>query len=125
MPRFRIAAATMLTIGLTMTLALPANAAPNLFPVLTPTLGWGLPGDIPVPGRYLPSDSGAEPAVFRPSEGRWYVINSLTNVVTTWWFGAAGDVPVPGDYDGDGLTDPAVFPPGSPTPATTSAGGTK
>ncbi|MFL6238505.1 MAG: FG-GAP repeat domain-containing protein [Actinomycetes bacterium] len=55
--------------------------------------------------------------VFRPSNGDWYA-NDLTtspysstvhNVRTH--FGTAGDVPVAADYNGDGLTDYAVFRP--------------
>jgi hypothetical protein len=52
-------------------------------------------------------------AVYRPSTGDWYVIQSRTG---TGWspvqWGATGDVPVPGDYDGDGTTDVAVYRPG-------------
>ena len=45
-------------------------------------------------------------AVFRPSEGRWY-INGQSFV----GWGLSTDIPVPGDYDGNGTTDVAVFRP--------------
>jgi parallel beta-helix repeat protein len=45
-------------------------------------------------------------AVFRPSDGVWYV-----NGGTSTQWGTSGDIPVPGDYNGDGITDIAVFRP--------------
>jgi hypothetical protein len=45
-------------------------------------------------------------AVFRPSDGVWYV-----NGGTSTQWGTSGDIPVPGDYNGDGTTDIAVFRP--------------
>jgi large repetitive protein len=55
-------------------------------------------------------DGKADVAVFRPSNGTWYV-RGITTV--TW--GRNGDVPVPGDYNGDGRTDVAVFRPSNGT----------
>ncbi|MBV8864192.1 MAG: hypothetical protein JO210_02190, partial [Acidobacteriaceae bacterium] len=48
-------------------------------------------------------------AVWRPSQGNWYVYGSSDSPITT--FGQAGDVPVAGDYDGDGISDYAVWRP--------------
>ena len=45
-------------------------------------------------------------AVFRPSTATWFVQGQFTVA-----FGQSGDVPVPGDYNGDGVTDPAVYRP--------------
>ena len=52
-------------------------------------------------------------AVFRPSNGVWYLLQSSTNFTTfaTYQWGLPGDVVVPGDYDGDGVTDLAVWRP--------------
>ncbi len=61
---------------------------------------------MPVPGDY-DGDGTADFAVFRPSNGRWYVDGIAGS--TAW--GQSGDVPVPGDYDGDGTADFAVFRP--------------
>src|SRR5204863_494278 len=45
-------------------------------------------------------------AMFRPSNGSWYVKNKFSVA-----YGVNGDIPVPGDYNGDGITDLAVFRP--------------
>lgn len=54
-------------------------------------------------------DSKADPSVFRPSNGTWYILNSLNGGARIQQFGLAGDVPVAADYDGDGLSDVAVY----------------
>ena len=59
------------------------------------------------------TDGLSDIAVFRPSNGVWYSLNSLNGGVQVVGFGIAEDVIVPGDYDGDGKTDRAVFRPSS------------
>jgi uncharacterized delta-60 repeat protein len=54
-------------------------------------------------------DGRADIGVYRPSEGMWYLQNSVTGVKSYVRFGLNGDEPVPGDYDGDGKTDIAVY----------------
>jgi hypothetical protein len=56
-------------------------------------------------------DGTADIAVFRPSDGNWFVINSGTNTITVVQWGTNGDIPVDGDYDGDKRSDLTVFRP--------------
>ncbi len=53
-------------------------------------------------------DGKQDIAVFRISEGIWYIIESSTGAPRYEYFGAPGDASVPGDYDKDGKTDVAV-----------------
>jgi hypothetical protein len=62
-------------------------------------------------------DSKANIAVYRPSNGTWYLLPSSNdvNAGTAIQWGLSGDLPVPGDYDGDGQTDIAVYRPSTGT----------
>jgi hypothetical protein len=51
-------------------------------------------------------DCATNIAVYRPSNGAWYVRGQ-----TTVSYGAPGDKPVPGDYNGDRTTDIAIYRP--------------
>ncbi len=54
-------------------------------------------------------DAKVDLGVFRPTEGAWYSFSSeLQTSATTRW-GLATDTLVPADFDGDGLTDFAVY----------------
>ncbi|HQU85547.1 MAG TPA: FG-GAP-like repeat-containing protein [Pyrinomonadaceae bacterium] len=61
------------------------------------------------------NDGLSDVAVFRPSSGVWYSLNSTNGNLFAAAFGTTGDKIVPGDYDGDGKTDTAVFRPSTAT----------
>jgi hypothetical protein len=53
-------------------------------------------------------DGKTDIAVFRPSNGYWYISKSSGGYSFIQW-GTSIDLPVPGDYDGDGKADLAVY----------------
>jgi len=56
-------------------------------------------------------DLRSDAAVFRPSNGIWY-INHSSNATNRYHnFGLNGDIPTPEDYDGDNITDIGVWRP--------------
>jgi subtilisin-like proprotein convertase family protein len=78
--------------------------------------GWSL--DITAGGTYgakrftsadFQGDGQTDASIFRPSEGNWWIRSSASYAHAALRFGVSGDVPVPSDYDGDRITDTAVF----------------
>ena len=55
-------------------------------------------------------DGRTDIAVFRPSEGNWYVLRSTAGFMGLQ-FGISTDIPAAADFDGDGHADIAVFRP--------------
>lgn len=72
----------------------------------------------PIRNRRRPADPSdydgdtlTDIAIWRPSVGEWWVLNSSTNETYAAAFGTMWDRIVPGDYTGDGRTDLAFFRP--------------
>jgi hypothetical protein len=71
---------------------------------------FGISTDKPLTGDF-DGDNKSDFAVFRPTDGNWYILNSNNNSLSVYKFGFATDVPIPADYDGDGKADIAVYRP--------------
>ena len=77
-------------------------------------MNFGVSGDTPTPGDF-DGDGRLDIAVFRPSTGVWYRLNSTGGAFAATAWGISTDVPVVGDYDGDGIEDIGVFRPSTGT----------
>lgn len=75
---------------------------------------WGQDGDVPV-AMDFDRDGKTDTAVFRPTNGAWYILNSSGAANTIVQFGTSEDKPVAADYDGDGRADIAVYRPSNGT----------
>jgi glucose/arabinose dehydrogenase len=60
-------------------------------------------------------DLKTDVALYRPSTGVWYAINSSNSSFRIQQFGIAEDIPAPEDYDGDNISDIGVFRPSAGT----------
>jgi glucose/arabinose dehydrogenase len=60
----------------------------------------------------LDGDLRTDVAVYRPSNGIWFALNSSNGSTRVQQFGVANDVPAPEDFDGDNIVDIAIFRPG-------------
>lgn len=60
-----------------------------------------------MPGDY-DGDGKTDLAIFRPSEGNWWILKSAGGSAVVNW-GISTDKLVPGDYDGDGKTDITLY----------------
>ncbi len=66
---------------------------------------WGLSSDQTVPGDY-DGDGKTDIAVYRRSEGIWYVLLSTTNQMRAEYWGLGpNDFAIVGDFDRDGIND--------------------
>jgi len=60
---------------------------------VTEGVNWGNGADVPVPGDYN-GDGRTDIAVFRPSDGTWYLLYSGTATTEGFQWGNGNDIPI-------------------------------
>ena len=85
---------------------LPRSDLPNTLTLTAGQIQTGVDAELALkaPAFDFSGSGGADPAVFRG--GAW-----LVQGADQVWLGSPGDVAVPADYNGDGVTDRAIFRP--------------
>lgn len=58
-----------------------------------------------------PHEAATDLAVFRQSDGSWWILNALTGGTSGNYWGMAGDKAIPADFDGDSKADVAIWRP--------------
>lgn len=86
-----------------------SNSATAGTAIKTTSVQWGQGGDVPVAANYG-GDARRELAVWRPSNGTWYIRG-----VGNYQWGVKTDLPAAADFTGDGKADIAVFRPSNGT----------
>jgi parallel beta-helix repeat protein len=89
---------------------------------LVPGVRWGYKGVKTVPGDFN-GDGASDLSVYDLKTGKWYIYATESKnkgmpmgiLANGLQWGFAGAIPVVGDYDGDNISDPAVYNPGNGT----------
>jgi len=73
---------------------------------------WGLSTDVPMTGDWM-NVGAVQLGVWRPLQGRWFLLNPVTGVSTTYAFGqpypGSTDVPIVGDFLGTGYAQLCIW----------------
>lgn len=92
-----------------------APAAPSSTPELSKEYIYAGSRLLAVEDAGATAGAKADLAIWRPSDGNWWITNSDGTQQTAVNNGMQNDIPAPGDYDGDGFDDPAIYRPSTTT----------